>query len=438
MSTEESEFTGSTTPNSSLQNIADNDLKASNERELVQSLELKKKRYELEIRQLEADISNANAESFSRDQLPSVKSELENSCNQQFLQRTNALTIKYEQAKSERLNLEKQVKSLQKTLENERRITKQLAEERESHKPPRPPPFPEVTLPDLSLLRDSYALIHRKRALEEEVRDAERQLSVRRQTIAENEAKLVKLIQDSKAATQQCESQIRQETLDLAQLEEMRNSLRERLEANKQRQKQLENEKKMLISQEEAAEANQRAKIDEINRNFLAAQREFDEARARKKAEIRDLTKKLHENEELNRAKIQEKERLVLEMNAAMEKRAQEQRQKQQERQRMLARKRAESRQTSNRVMQPSPASSQTIIQLQAEIADLENQKKEITRKSQDLIRKMTSNEKKLDATKEKIERKLEESERQLKRLRAQKANTGSPQSNPVHSSLLD
>lgn len=434
MSTEESDFTGSTTPSSSLQNIADNDLKASNERELVQSLELKKKRYELEIRQLEADINNANAESFSRDQLPSVKSELENTCNQQFLQRTNALTIKYEQAKNERLNLEKQVKSLQKTLENERRLTKQLADERESHKPPRPPPFPDVSLPDMSLLRDSYALVHRKRALEEEVRDAERQLSVRRQSIAENEAKLVKLIQDSKASTQQCEAQIRQETLDLAQLEEMRNSLRERLEANKQRQKQLENEKKMLASQEEAAEATQRAKIDEINRNFLAAQREFDEARARKKAEIRDLTKKLHENEELNRAKIQEKERLVLEMNAAMEKRAQEQRQKAQEKQRMLAKKRIESKP----IRPVQTGQSPTIIQLQTEIADLENQKKEITRKSQELIRKMTSNEKKLDATKEKIERKLEESERQLRRLRAQRANTGSPQSNPVHSSLIE
>ncbi|EAY03175.1 hypothetical protein TVAG_345490 [Trichomonas vaginalis G3] len=432
MSTEESDFTNSTSPGS-FKSVYENDVKASQEKEAVQELELKKKRYELKIKQLEADISNANAESFSRDQLPSVKSELEKSCNQLFLQRTNALTLKLEQAKAERLNLEKQVKSLQKTLENERRLTKQLADERESHKPPRPPPFPEITLPDLSLLRDNYALIYRKRALEEEIRDAERQLSVRRQAIAENEGKLTKLIKDSKEATAQSEAQIRQETLDLAQLEEMRNSLRERLESNKQRQKQLENEKRMLAAQIEAAEAEQRAKIDEINRNFLAAQREFDEARARKKAEIRELTKKLHENEELNRAKIQEKERLILEMNAAIEKRNIEKRQREEEKRKQQQRKRMEQRQKNGSPQSgPTPA----VLQLQQEIADLENQKAELMRKSQDLIRKMTSNEKKLEATKAKIERKLAESERQLKRMKAERASPGS-QSTPIKNTLV-
>lgn len=414
-SIDDSEITPSTSPNSNLMSIADNDMKASQEREQVQSLELQKKRYELEIRQLEADISNANSEAFSRDQLPSIKTELENTCNQMFQQRTNALQLKLEQANAEKMNLEKQVKSLQKTLQNEKRLTRQLADERESHQPPRPPPFPEVKLPDLTLLRDSYSLIHRKRALEDEVREAERQLSVRKQSIAESEAKLVKLIQDSKATTAQCEQQIRAETLELAQLEEMRNSLRERLESNKQRQKQLENEKRMLTSQIEAAEATQRAKIDEINRNFLAAQREFDETRARKKEEIRELTRKLHENEELNRAKMQEKERLILEMNALMEKRAQEQKQRAVERQRKAA---AKKNQRSKSPMSKSKNPTPTVIQLQAEIAELESQKAEIVRKSQDLIRKMTSNEKKLDNIKEKIEIKLAESERQLQKLR--------------------
>lgn len=406
MSTEDSSFSGSTSQNSTLQSIADNDMKASNEKEIVHSLELKKKRYELEINQLEMDISNANSDNFSRDQLPSVKSELENDCNQMFLKRTNALTLRLEQFKAIKLNEEKKVKNLQRLLQNEQRLTRQLIEERESHKPPRPPPFPEVILPELSLLRDRHSLPHRLRALNDETREAERQLSMKHQSHAENDAKLLKIIQDSKATTQECEAKIRAETLELAQLEETRNSLRERLEANKQRHKQLENEKRMLLSQIEAAESTHKAKIDEINRNFIAAQREFDEARARKQAEIRDLTKKLHENEELNRAKMAEKERLIMQMNELAERRAQEQRAA------AIARQKKRAKQNSPRPQRPS----QTAIKLQAEIDDLQRQKEEVIQKTKELLRKGNSNEKKLNTIKEKIEQRISEAEAKLRR----------------------
>jgi hypothetical protein len=381
-------------------------MRANQEHEQVQMLEVEKKRLEIEIDQLEREIASDNAESFSRDQLATVKSELEHNCNQQFAQRTNTLLVKLEEAKAERQSLERRAANLKRTLQKEQELTRQLVEGRSGQRAPRPLALPEYVLPELSALRESYLTAHRKRALEEEVREAERQLAQRRQLIAENESKLLKVIQDNKAKSAQCEAQIRTETLELAQLEEMRSSLRERIEENRQRQKQLEHEKKMLTAQIEASEASQRAKIDEIQRNFLAAQREFDEVRSRKKAEIRELTRQLHENEELNRAKLQEKEILIGEMHARAQQRSE-------------APKVRKAKQV--KVVPRDPIVSSNSIALQAEIEQLQNTKQELTQKIQDLQRKASSNEKKLESVKAKLERKIASSEAQIRKLRTAK-----------------
>jgi chromosome segregation ATPase len=415
MSGDDSDITPSTS--SALHSFAEEDMKASQEHEQVQKLEIEKKLLEIEIQQLENEIATDNAESFSRDQLATVKSELEHNCNELFAQRTNGLLLKLEEAKSEKQVLERKAANLKRALQNEQRLTRQLAEERASSRPQQTISFPELVLPDLSILRDNCALVHRKRALEDEIRDAERQLALRRQTVAENEAKLVKIIQDSKSTTAQCEAQIRAETIELAQLEEMRSSLRERIEANREKQKQLEAEKRLLTSQIEAAELAQRTRIDEINRNFLAAQREFDEVRARKKAEIRSLTKQLHENEELNRAKLQEKEQLIQEINAAMQRRQEALRP-----QPKVVRKKAKKM---KKVKQAQPVTSANIVALQAEIDQLQAAKAELIGKMQELQRKASSNERKLEAVKSKLERKVAESERQVRRLRSLKENGG-------------
>jgi hypothetical protein len=400
---------------SALHSFAEEDMKASQEHEQVQKLEIEKKLLEIEIQQLENEIATDNAESFSRDQLATVKSELEHNCNELFAQRTNGLLLKLEEARSEKQVLERKAANLKRSLQNEQRLTRQLAEERAASQPQQSISFPELVLPDLSILRDNCALVHRKRAIEDEIREAERQLALRRQTVAENEAKLVKIIQDSKSTTAQCEAQIRAETLELAQLEEMRSSLRERIEANREKQKQLEKEKSKITSAIEEAEMSQRARIDEINKNFLDAQREFDEVRARKKAEIRALTKQLHENEELNRAKLQEKEQLIQEINAAT-----------QRRQEAVRPKHSPARKKVKKVKQQvQPATSGNIVALQTEIEQLQAAKMQLMGKMQELQRKASSNERKLEAVKGKLERKVAESEKQVRRLRALKDNGG-------------
>ena len=357
--------------------FADEDIIANKNREAVQDLQTKKKLLEIQIRNLQAIINDETAESFSRDQLPAVKNELEQTCNEKFQQRTNELMLKLEKARAERKKLEIQAANLKHRLEDERKITAQLVLERESLSPQKPPPFPDLCLPDMQLLRDTCGLVHKKRALEDEVREAERQLSLRRQDIAENEANLVKIIQESKAATAQCEAQIRQETLDLAQLEEMRASLKERLDSNRQRQKQLEAEKSSLTTQIEAAEAEQRAKVEEINRNFLASQREFEEQKARKQEEIRILTKELHENQELLQSKIQEKEKLIAEVNASQLNRQSLARSQPMTKVQQLP---SENKKTKKKKVHPkkSPRSTETILRLQREIADLEKEKQEL------------------------------------------------------------
>lgn len=413
MSVDDSDITASTS--SVVPSIDNEDIKTTQEHEAVQNLEITKKLLEIEIHQLENEINNDSAESFSRDQLATVKSELEHNCTELFAQRTNSLLLKLEQARSEKQTLERRAANLKKTLQNEQRLTKQLAEERASQRPQRPTSFPELSLPDLSLLRESCSLAHRKRALEDEVREAERQLSIRRQAIAENEAKLVKIVQDSKNTIAECENQIRTETLDLAQLEEMRSSLKERIEANRQKQKQYETDKRILQAQIEAAEAAQRAKIDEINRNFLAAQREFEETRARKKAEIRKLTRELHENEELNRSKLAEKERLLQEINNLENKPPPPPKpiRKQHKEKKPRRKPQAQIAQTNPIIL------SSNIVQLQQEISDLQNTKIEISSKLEDLKRKASSNEKKLETVKSKLERKVRETENQLRRIRS-------------------
>lgn len=410
MSADESDTTSSVTPS-----FVEDDIRTSEEHEQVQNLEIQKKCLEIEIQELEKSIATDSNENFSRDQLATVKSELEHNCTELFAQRTNALLLKLESAKSEKEALERKAESLKRTLQTEQRITKQLAEERSQQRPQKAPPFPDLTLPDLSLLRDTCSLAHKKRALEDEVREAERQLALRRQSIAENEAKLVKIIQDSKATTAQCEAQIRSETLDLAQLEEMRSNLRERIEANRQKQKQLEAEKRMITAQIESEEASQRSKIDEINRSFLAAQREFEEQRARKKAEIRKLTKELHENEELNRAKLQEKEQLIQEMNSAFQQ------------QQPLPKPKPKPKPKKAKKILPTPTQqpvvSANILQLQNEIEQLQSTKMELMNKIQEVQRKAASNEQKLEIAKSKLERKVAESEKQIRRLKSMRNN---------------
>jgi hypothetical protein len=398
MTADDSDFALSTS--SAIHSFAEDDRKANEEYERVQMLEVDKKRLEIEIDQLEREIAADNAESFSRDQLSNVKSELEHSCNELFAQRTNNLLIKLEEARTEKQVLERRAANLKRSLANEQKLAKQLVEERaaQRNRPAIQPP--ELTLPDISSLRESYAIAHRRRALEEEVRDAERQLAVRRQSMAENESRLAKLIQDSRSKSAQSESQIRAETLEVAQLEEMRSSLRERIEASRQRQKQLEYEQRLLESQVEAAEAAQRAKKEEIHRNFLAAQREFDELQARKKAEIRELTRQLHENEQLNRSKLQEKEQLIQEINARTNVKSE------------IPRKRPKKKKVGK---EPWPGT----VALQAEIDQLQAAKLDLMRKMQNLQRKAESNERKLEAVRAKLERKVAESERQVRKMRA-------------------
>jgi len=393
-------------PNSTLQSITESDSKAIYDKEIVDNLELRKKHLLLETQHLEEEIASKNAESFSRDQLSTVKSELEHNCNVQFQKRTNSLLIKLEQAKAERSNLEKQVKSLQKSLANEQRLTKQLAEERDAQRPPKPLALPEVSLPDINILRDTYVTAYRKRAIEEEIREAERQLAQRKQSIAEGEAKLLRIIQDSKTASAQYEAQIRSETLELAQLEETKASLKERLESARIKQKQLEIEKRSLQSQIESAELNHRAKIDEINRQFLEAQREFDESRAKKKAEIRELTRRLKENEELNKSKLHEKELLLQELKEIQDKQARD----------SISKSVDGSHNALKRSQSGSYESSPSVQQLKIEINHLEEQKAELYKKRDDLIRKMTSNEKKLQEVKDKVKKKIKENEMQKTR----------------------
>jgi chromosome segregation ATPase len=406
MSGEESSGELAASTNSAIHSFAEDDMRANQEHEQVQMLEVEKKRLEIEIEQLEREIAADGAESFSRDQLATVKSELEHNCNQLFAQRTNTLLVKLEEAKTERQVLERRAASLKRTLQNEQKLTRQLVEERSAQRTPRMPALPECVLPELSTLRESYLTAHRKRALEEEVREAERELAQRRQSIAENESKLTKVIQDNKAKSAQCEAQIRSETLELAQLEEMRSSLRERIEETRQKQKQLEHEKRMLTTQIETSEASQRTKIDEIQRNFIAAQREFDEVRARKKAEIRELTRQLHENEELNRQKLQEKELLLQEIQARAQQPSEP------PKPRKAKQKKATPR---------APLVSVNSIALQAEIEQLQGTKSELTAKIQDLQRKAAANERKLESVKEKLERKVAESEAQIRRVRTAK-----------------
>ncbi|KAH0794124.1 hypothetical protein GPJ56_002002 [Histomonas meleagridis] len=398
MSNEESDLS-----NTSSKSFGEDEIKAVEEYEQVQNLEIKKKLLEIEIQRLENEMQTNRKECFSRDQLPTLKTEVERRCNESFAKRINSLLSKIEQAKSEKHALEQKAESLKKTLENEKRLTQQLIEEKSSQKAQFKPQFPEFIFPDLTLLKESKLLMYEKRALEDEIRDAEQQLSIKKQSIAENEANLVKIIHESKTATAECEKQIRQETLELAQLEEMKNSLRERIEANKQKQKTLEIEKRNLTLQIESAEASQRAKIDEINRNFLAAQREYDEMRSQKQEEIRKLTKQLHENEELNRIKLQEKEQLIREMNDRITpiKNTSKQPQKI----------------TKSQKNEPQIVSV-NVLQMQNEIEELQQTKITLTNKLQELQRKASSNIKKLESIKKKLERKIEESKRQIMNLK--------------------
>jgi chromosome segregation ATPase len=252
--------------------------------------------------------------------------------------------------------------------------------------------------------------VHSRRALDEEIRGAERQLSERRQQIAENEARLAKVIQESRATYAQCEAQIRSDTIELAQIEEMRSSLRERIEENSREQKRLSLDKRALAAQIEAAETAQRAKIDEIHRNFLAAQREFDEVRARKQAEIRELTRQLHENEELNRCRRQEKELMIRQINSRT-------RSTPEPRQRARPKK-------AQKTAKPVATALNTVA-LQAEVDGLQRTKDELTAKLQDIQKKTAANERKLEAVKSKLIRKVAESERQIRRLRAAKQTHG-------------
>jgi chromosome segregation ATPase len=401
MSSDELDTTGSS---SAIHSFAEEDMRANEEHERLQMLEIEKKRLEIEIDQLEQEIAADSAESFSRDQLATVRSELEHNSNELFAQRTNRLLMKLEETRTERQSLQRRVAHLKDTLQTEHQLTKQLVDERAAQRPPNVLSFPEFVLPDLQTLQESYRSVHRRRALEEEIRDAERQLSQRRQQIAENESRLSKVIQESRATSAQCEAQIRSDAIELAQLEETRSALRERIEENCQKQKQLNLEKRNLAAQIEAAEAAQRAKIDEIHRNFLAAQREFDEVRARKQAEIRELTRQLHENEELNRCKLQEKEIMIQEITSRTRSRADPRR-----------------RARPKKVQQTA----RPVATLQAEINDLQRTKDELMAKLQDIQKKTAASEKKLGAIKSNLARKVAESERQIRRLRGEKQAPG-------------
>lgn len=425
MSVDETDTTSSVMPS-----FIEEDIRTSEEYEKVQKLELEKQHLELQIQQLEKTIATDRNENFSRDQLATVKSELERNCSELFEQRTNSLSLKLKEAKSEKEFLEKEAERLEKALRKEQKLTQQLAQERSQQRPQIVPQFPELTLPDLSLLKDSYTLSHKKQALEEEVREAEQQLAARRQEIVQNEAKLDKVIRDSKTTTAECEAQIRAERRDWMELTETKKALKERIEANRHKQKQLEAEKRMLAAQIESSEAAQRAKIDEINRNFLAAQREFEKQRARKKDEIRRLTKQLQENEELNRAKLQEKEQLIQEMNSIY----------QQQQQQVLPKPKP----TPKPKPKPKPVIqnqvqqqtfSPDILQLQNEIEQLQSTKMELMNKIQDVQRKASSNEQKLETAKRKLERKVADSERQIRRLKAIQNN---PQDGDLPPTLSD
>ena len=60
--------------------FADEDNRASQERSIVQELEIKKRSLELEIQHLQTVIQESTSEGFTTDQLQSVRQELENSC----------------------------------------------------------------------------------------------------------------------------------------------------------------------------------------------------------------------------------------------------------------------------------------------------------------------------------------------------------------------
>jgi len=186
MSADDSDVTASS---AAIHTFAEDDMRASREHEQVQNLEIQKKLLEIEIQQLENEIATDSAETFSRDQLSTVKSELEHACNETFAQRTNALLMKLEAAKGERQVLERRAANLRRTLENEQELTRQLADERQAQHGARRPAFPELVLPDLAAVRENCALGHRRRALEDEVREAKRQLALRRQA-ASNERRL--------------------------------------------------------------------------------------------------------------------------------------------------------------------------------------------------------------------------------------------------------
>lgn len=369
---------------SSLQSVADDDIKATREREAVQQLELKKKQLEIEINQLETDIASISSDSFTRDQLPSVKSEIEENCNELFATRTNALVQKIQQAKSERQILEGKLESLKKTLQTEQQLTRQFIEGHNQNISDFEFELPDIVIPDLTTLKQSYCAAHRKRLIEEETREAEQTLAARKHALVESENRLQQMYQESKATAEQLKAQIRTESLEAARLEEERTALLDRLEAAKLKKQQLEAEAKKLAAKKEAIEAANRSKLDELNRRYVAQQREFEQTKARKLAELRELQKMLKENEELNKAKNAEK----LSLQQSIEET------------------------TANRMQR---AQSQSVTRLKAEIAELEQEKTTIIKKHQDLVRKMASNEKKLEAVKSKIERKIAANEQRLR-----------------------
>jgi hypothetical protein len=105
-------------------------MRASEEQEQVQMLEIKKKRLEIEIDRLEQEIAADSADSFSRDQLATVRSELEHNSNDLFAQRTNGHVMKLDETRTERQSLERRVANLKQTLQTEQQLTKQLVDER--------------------------------------------------------------------------------------------------------------------------------------------------------------------------------------------------------------------------------------------------------------------------------------------------------------------
>jgi chromosome segregation ATPase len=178
--------------------------------------------------------------------------------------------------------------------------------------------------------------------------------------------------------------------LEVAQLEEMRCGLCERIDDSCQRQRQLENERRKLTRLKQHSARRRRRYI------ATSSQRSTGSMNC-KKAQIRELVRQLHENEELNRSKLQEKEQLIHEINGRMSVKTEIPRKKKQER---------------------TVISSGT-VNMQADIEQLQAAKLELMRKMQDLQRKAASNERKLEAVKSKLERKVTESEKQVRKMRA-------------------